>query len=93
MTFSDLAMYAVFFEMQTMKLFIVPEATFKVHSKLSVVSSFIRSPYLLPETAKIAEMTLKVDQGHWRRQFYRPHITFCQWPIITVTVLYHLSDS
>jgi len=64
------------FEIQTIKPFIVPEINFKDHSMSSVMSSFIRLPGLFIRDWKsvldllvfldtIAEMTLKVDQGHW----------------------------
>jgi len=59
-----------------MKQFIVPETTFKDHSRSLVMtlSSFTGSPgHCLRDrksmldlySDKIAEMTLKVDQGHW----------------------------
>jgi len=63
-----------------MKLFTVPEITFKSHSRSSAMSSFIRLHGLRLKSRLhlfIAEMTLKVKPGHLvKEQFNRLHITF-----------------
>jgi len=66
-----------------MKLFTVPEITFKSHSRSSAMSSFIRLHGLRLKSRLhlfIAEMTLKVKPGHnghlVKEQFNRLHITF-----------------
>jgi len=61
----------------TMTPFIVPEMTFKGHSRSSAMQSFFRSPGLPIRDRKVgytyfqtktADIKLKVDQGHWRWQ-------------------------
>ena len=60
-------------EIQTIKPFIVPEMTFKGHLRSAAMSSFVTSPGLFIRDrgsrlylfqTEIAEMTLKVGQGH-----------------------------
>jgi len=57
-----------------MKPITVPEMTFEGHSRSPTMLSFIRSPALSTIdrksrlhlfSDKVAEMTVKVDQGHW----------------------------
>jgi len=58
-----------------MKRFLVPEMTLKGHSRSSAMSSSVRLPGLSLSdrksrlhlfSDKIAEMTMKVDQGYWQ---------------------------
>jgi len=67
-----------------MQTVIVPEMTSKCHSRSSAMSSFVSHLNFLSETAtvgqtyfqtKIAEMTLKVDEGHWQWRSARGHIS------------------
>jgi len=79
-----------------MKLFTVPEITFKGHSQSQVMSSFIPSPELYIRDWKkwlhlFSEKTSWNDLEGWSRssamvQFNRPHCqySFCQWSVVTV---------
>jgi len=74
----------------------VPEMTFRVHSRSSAMSSFVRLPGLSSETGrvgctcfqtKIAEITLKIDQGHW------PHSSIGHtYKSLSVSGLYRFED-
>jgi len=72
------------FELHTMKLFTAAEMAFKGHSRSTAMSSFVRSPRpsirnqksrLRLFSDKIAEMTLKMDQGHQQWQNSIGHIS------------------
>jgi len=69
-----------------MKLFIVPEMTFKGNSRSSAMSSFVRSPGLSIRDQK-SRLQLFSNKNSWNdlenqlqslamAQFNRPHITF-----------------
>ena len=69
-----------------MKSFIVPEMTFKGHSRSSEILSYVRSPLLATRdrknrvhlfSEKIAEMTLEVEQYHWRWHSSVGYISLC----------------
>jgi len=76
--------YALIFSVADIKPFTVAEMTLKGHSRSSTMSSFVMSPglhvrdrksrlHLLSD--KTAEMTLKVDQGHWWWDHSIGHVT------------------
>jgi len=89
----------LYFEKQTMKPVIVPEITFKGHSK----SSFVRSPELSIKRPQ-KQTTLISRQEKWNdlesrsrplvmAQFNRPNITFYYWSVITMSIVYRFWDT